>query len=267
MSRLVLALVLLCGLAVGGAAARTADERGDYAAAYRQFKALAARGDAGAQAVLGVMYANGQGVAVDYFKAVKWYRRAAEQGNAAAQYNLGVMYAKGQGVERDKVRAHMWLALGAAMGDSDANKGRDMIARSLAPAALATARAMARDWREEHADPTPKPPGDAQGILVSITANRHLYAGNTALGVSASGREFRVYFGRNGSVEYRGADGVTQHGTWTITAGGMLCYAWATWPHRCYIHYKTGDEYQSYRDGKKKGSRFVIKRGKIGFGE
>ena len=104
-------------------------------------------------------------------------------------------------------------------------------------------------------------------MLVSTAGNRHLYAGNTALGVSTSGREFRVYFGRNGSVEYRDVNGVTQQGNWNITAGGMLCYDWATWPPRCYIHYKTGDDYQSYLDGKKKGSRFVIKRGKIGFGE
>ena len=40
-------------------------DRGDYATALREFKALAAQGHALAQSLLGVMYANGQGVPQD----------------------------------------------------------------------------------------------------------------------------------------------------------------------------------------------------------
>ena len=38
-----------------------------------------------AQYNLGVMYANGEGVAKDDEESVKWYRKAAEQGLAAAK--------------------------------------------------------------------------------------------------------------------------------------------------------------------------------------
>jgi TPR repeat protein len=40
----------------------------------------------------------GLGVAQDYAKAVRWYRKAAEQGDAQAK--LGFMYHEGQGVAR-----------------------------------------------------------------------------------------------------------------------------------------------------------------------
>jgi TPR repeat protein len=59
---------------------------------------LAEQGDADAQASLGFMYGNGQGVPQDYKEAVRWFRKAAEQGNANAQCNLGVAYDSGQGV-------------------------------------------------------------------------------------------------------------------------------------------------------------------------
>ena len=86
-----------------------AAQRGDYAAALREWRPLAEQGHAVAQNNLGVMYFNGQGVAQDYAEALKWYSKAAEQGHAQAQYNLGVMYANGQGVAQDKVQAHMWF--------------------------------------------------------------------------------------------------------------------------------------------------------------
>lgn len=64
-------------------------KRGDYAAALREFRPLAERGDAGAQHNLGVMYTHGHGVPKDDREAVKWYRRAAKQGNAGGSIALG----------------------------------------------------------------------------------------------------------------------------------------------------------------------------------
>ena len=49
----------------------------DYTTALQEFKPFASLGQAQAQAYLGVMYANGQGVPRDYQEAVKWYRLAA----------------------------------------------------------------------------------------------------------------------------------------------------------------------------------------------
>jgi uncharacterized protein len=51
---------------------------GDYATALRLVSPLAEQGHASAQALLGVMYSEGQGVARDYVVAVSWFRKAAE---------------------------------------------------------------------------------------------------------------------------------------------------------------------------------------------
>jgi TPR repeat protein len=67
-------------------------QRGDYRTAFRIWKPIAEQGDADAQYNLGVMYANGTGVAEDYVQAVYWYRKAVDQGHVNAQnsmYNLG----------------------------------------------------------------------------------------------------------------------------------------------------------------------------------
>jgi len=81
---------------------------------------LADQGDAGAQFNLGVMYANGRGVAKDDAEAVKWFRLTAEQGNARAQFNLGVMYDNGRGVAKDAAEAVKWYRLAADQGDAGA---------------------------------------------------------------------------------------------------------------------------------------------------
>src|SRR5262245_58942715 len=63
--------------------------KADYATALPLFRQLADQGVARAQTVLGVMYANGQGVPKSDTEAMKWYRLAADQGDAGAQTALG----------------------------------------------------------------------------------------------------------------------------------------------------------------------------------
>jgi hypothetical protein len=58
--------------------------------------------------MLGIMYANGEGVPHSDSEAAQWYRLAADPG---AQFNLAIMYAEGKGVAQDHVLAHMWLYL------------------------------------------------------------------------------------------------------------------------------------------------------------
>jgi len=55
-------------------------------------------------------------------QAALWYRIAAEQGHRDAGFNLGVMYANGKGVAEDYVQAHMWFNLAGADGDADTAK-------------------------------------------------------------------------------------------------------------------------------------------------
>lgn len=105
------------------------------------------QGDAGAQATLGFMYADGRGVPQDYAEAVRWYRRAADQDHAVAQSNLGVMYFNGRGVAQDYVTAHMWANLGAAQGNERARELRDFLAEQMSSEQVAAAQRAAREWR------------------------------------------------------------------------------------------------------------------------
>ena len=106
-------LLILPANAQNYVTASNAYQRGDYAAALREFRPLAERGDVLAQYKLGLMYNNGEGVAADYQEAVNWFYRAASLGYAPAQSSLGVKFEKGQGVERDYAQAVEWYRHGA----------------------------------------------------------------------------------------------------------------------------------------------------------
>ena len=93
------------------------------------------------------MYQLSHGVPQDNEAAVSWYRKAAEQGLAEAQYNLGVMYANGDGVAQDYAAAHMWFNLAAANRNRNAVKARDIVAAQLTPAQIAEAQKLAREWK------------------------------------------------------------------------------------------------------------------------
>ena len=116
----------------------------DYTEAVRWYRLAAEQGDAFAQANLGLMYTNGQGVPQDDTEAVRWYRLAAEQGHALAQLNLGWRYNNGQGVPQDFVTAHMWYNLAAADGVSVAVDARNAVARLMTAADISEAQRRAR---------------------------------------------------------------------------------------------------------------------------
>ena len=121
-----LPLVCLFLLAAWAADFKTgldAYNRGDFAAALKEWQPIAEKGDPHAQYNLGLLYARGQGVGQDYGQAAEWYRKAAEQGVPAAEYNLGVMFANGQGVTADPQEASKWFLKAADQGVSDAANG------------------------------------------------------------------------------------------------------------------------------------------------
>jgi TPR repeat protein len=132
------------------AAGRAAYARGDYLGAARLLVPLAERGYAGAQALVGFMYANGQGVPQGYDVATYWYRLGAEQGDTTAQYLLGLMYDKGFGVPRDEVAAHMWLNLAAAHASPRSRdyylRLRDAVASKMTAGQIAEAQWRAQEW-------------------------------------------------------------------------------------------------------------------------
>src|SRR5215831_19460025 len=120
------------------------------AASLRRTMALAQRGDAHAQAILGFMYANGRGVPQSYDVAVDWYLQSAAQGDPTGQYLLGLMYDKGFGVSANIILAHKWLNLAAVHAPLQNRENilrlRDALASKMTRAQLDLAQQLAVDF-------------------------------------------------------------------------------------------------------------------------
>jgi TPR repeat protein len=123
--------------------------RGDFAAALREWQPLAEQGDARAQFSFGLLYENGDGVPRDYAKARQWYEKAAAQGDAKAQLYLGMQYSFGQGGPVDLVQAYIWYSLAAGNGNAHAPGYRDDLSRQMTPAQIAEAQKRAREWKSK----------------------------------------------------------------------------------------------------------------------
>ena len=122
MRAIILSLILMLGLAAPARAdfmtALSAYDAGDYAAAFTEWRRLAANGDSESQVALAGLYEAGLGAPRDYREAAGWYHKAAVHGHRTARLNLGELYARGRGVRRDVVRAWYWLGLAAADGSA-----------------------------------------------------------------------------------------------------------------------------------------------------
>ncbi|MEO8526221.1 MAG: tetratricopeptide repeat protein [Caldimonas sp.] len=95
-------------------------DRRDYRSAMTAYQAAAAQGDVRAMAVIGTMYREGQGVAVDKKQAAQWYERAAAGGHRAARFSLADMLESGDGVARDVPRAAQLYEQSARQGFPEA---------------------------------------------------------------------------------------------------------------------------------------------------
>jgi uncharacterized protein len=121
----------------------------DYANAIRLLRPLADSGNTPAQNRLASIYFwGGHGVQQDATQAALWYRKAAERGNALAQAHLGLMFEHGYGVPRNAVMARMWLNLAVARAPSlsMAVKLRSEVAAQMTPAQIAEAKRLAEEW-------------------------------------------------------------------------------------------------------------------------
>ena len=92
----------------------------DFDLVISRWRAMAAAGDAAAQAMLGAAYYAGFGVPMDPAEAVRWIRAAADQGHARGQYALGELCLAGDGVSRDVPEAIKWFSRAAEQGDASA---------------------------------------------------------------------------------------------------------------------------------------------------
>ncbi len=143
--------------------AKTAHERGDYAAEVAVVRPLAEKGYAFAQFNMGVLYDRGQGVPQDNALAMQWYQKAAAQGLPQAQVNLAIMYEEGQGVPVDPVRAYFWYALADSQGDSQAPQAMQDIAKKMTPAQITDAERQVKEYKAFHPFPIPPIPAPDSG--------------------------------------------------------------------------------------------------------
>jgi TPR repeat protein len=144
-------LILMLGVAAPARAdfmaALAAYDAGEYAAAFTEWRRLAAQGDAESQVALAGLYEAGLGAPRDDRAAARWYREAALRGHRIARLNLGELYAQGRGVGRDRVRAWYWLGLAAADGSVWARDRQAGVARRMTDAERQRARAMLESVR------------------------------------------------------------------------------------------------------------------------
>jgi TPR repeat protein len=103
--------------------------RGDFYTAEKEWRPLAAAGDADAARNLGRLYHLGHGVTQDFKMARYWYEIAARKCNATAQNNLGLLLQDGLGGEKDAPGAYRLFLMAARQGlfahaDAMSNLGR-----------------------------------------------------------------------------------------------------------------------------------------------
>jgi len=130
-------------------AALQAYRDGNYPAAIKIWRKLAANDNPDAQYALGVAYLKGHGIARDTRKAVRWFQMAAksqhrlaealvayqagafdtavalwkdeaQQGTSDAQYALGLVLLKGQGVRSNPKQSLQWFGIAAKAGNTTA---------------------------------------------------------------------------------------------------------------------------------------------------
>jgi len=84
---------------------------GKFLSARSDFLALAEKGHAGAEFMLGVMRFYGKGVPPDDALAAIWFYKAAIKGNPTGQLAFGSLHIRGLGVRQDLVKAYGWLTV------------------------------------------------------------------------------------------------------------------------------------------------------------
>ena len=117
-----------------------------------KLRPLAQQGDAGAQFKLGLLYADGRGVAINYEESAKWLRLAAEQGETEAQNSLSFAYAKGKGVGQNYVEAYKWASLAASRGIEKALVERDTLIAQMSESQIVAAERLFRAWKPKSAE-------------------------------------------------------------------------------------------------------------------
>ena len=124
----------------------------DKKEAVRWLRLAAEQDDTDAQLFLAWAYPDSQPTASELAaQRVSRLREAADRGLASAQASLGELYRDGQGVPQDYVLAHLWFNLAASQSTGEDHEkfsaARDDIAAKMTPGQFADAQRLAREWK------------------------------------------------------------------------------------------------------------------------
>ena len=165
--------------------------RGDYRAAFNEWKVHAERGSIAAHYNLGMAYFIGKGVSMDLRKAAEMMKIAARQDNQSrccffqsrAQAALAAMYGNGKGVPQDFVLAHMWGNIAASNGNELGLEARDLARKELTASQFQQAQELARNFIKsarsaDNPDTDAPKAGTGSGFFVSklghVITNQHV---------------------------------------------------------------------------------------------
>ena len=127
----------------------------------------AVQGSADAQARLGALYANGDGVEQSDAAAIQWLMRAAEQGHAKAQLMLADFWAIGRSVPRHEPIAYKWASLAKANASDgptreEAQQLLVVLKRRMSPQDIADAKRQVDAW-SARVETLPAVPAESSG--------------------------------------------------------------------------------------------------------
>jgi len=161
----------------------------------------------------------------DYPHAVEMYQVAASWAYKTAEFNLGVIYARGEGVAVDMPRAMAWMTLAAERNDKQYVEARNLIAMQLDKQGLAQAERILQEllpsygdavalpraklrWREVRDSATGSHLGAENGpVSVGNLNQRYIPTpgkqGNSSPTPMDSGRDITGTTGIDGTIAYR----------------------------------------------------------------
>lgn len=132
----------------------------DYTAAEKWFVKAAENGNGDAQYNLGLLFLNlepDENLPPDPVRAGLYLLMAANQNVTDAQALLGMLYATGQGVKQDNVEAYFWLSLAEKNNDPQSKADLRDLKKKMSPQEVAGAKSRADRWRPQ----PPSSPSDS----------------------------------------------------------------------------------------------------------
>ena len=89
----------------------------------------------------------------DFAAAYREYRGLAEVGYPVYQNQVAAMHAAGHGVTVNKVLAHVWYTLSASQGNQDAIRAKIVLERELSSEQLARSKELSKRYAAEYVAP------------------------------------------------------------------------------------------------------------------